>query len=224
KPFSTPYSPVEHNATLCQSSFAVSVINERTVSTTAFAADAADDKPRALIIAAPRCCTVWINVSFNHFSSPITSFAARPLIFAFNSEQIFPFHPRFARHATDEQGPIHIAKSVVEVRRRRDRFQQGKCAIVQLHGHALEGGERVRNFDERKRDRLIRPEHGAGGNSENERVTDLSGRAGNDDFDGRSHVLTKPRITRDGTRNFRAAIEEQVREIALRACFFYPNG
>src|SRR6266481_2955117 len=58
KPFSTPYSPVEHNATLCQFPFGVSVINERTVSTTAFAADAADDKPRALIIAAPRCCTV----------------------------------------------------------------------------------------------------------------------------------------------------------------------
>src|SRR5207244_9516580 len=32
-------------------------------------------------------------------------------------------------------------------------------------------------------------EHGAGGNSENERVTDLSGRAGNGDFDGRSHAL-----------------------------------
>src|SRR6266550_1451306 len=80
KPFSTPYSPLEQSATLCQSLSGVSVINERTVSTTAFAADAADDKPRALIIAAPRCCTVWINVSFNHLSSPITSFAARPLI------------------------------------------------------------------------------------------------------------------------------------------------
>src|SRR4029077_1444573 len=57
-PFSTPYSPVEHKATLCQSSFGASVINERTVSTTAFAADAADESPRALIIAAPRCCTV----------------------------------------------------------------------------------------------------------------------------------------------------------------------
>jgi len=31
-------------------------------------------------------------------------------------------------------------------------------------------------------------------------------------------------MTRDETRNFRAAIEEQVREIALRACFFYPHG
>jgi hypothetical protein len=31
-------------------------------------------------------------------------------------------------------------------------------------------------------------------------------------------------MTRDETRNFRAPIEEQVREIALRPCFFYPNG
>src|SRR2546429_337246 len=81
-PFSTPYSPVEHNATLCQSSFGVSVINEHTVSTTAFAADAADERPRALMIAAPRCCTVVMKSCFSHASSPITLFAARPLIFA----------------------------------------------------------------------------------------------------------------------------------------------
>src|SRR5437899_9144699 len=41
-PLSTPYSPVEHNATLCQSSFGVSVINENTVSTNVFVAEASD--------------------------------------------------------------------------------------------------------------------------------------------------------------------------------------
>src|SRR5947208_7028832 len=64
KPFSTPYSPVEHNATLCQSSFGVSVINKPTVATTAFAAHDAADEPRALMIATPLCCTVCINVTF----------------------------------------------------------------------------------------------------------------------------------------------------------------
>src|SRR5437660_12109476 len=80
KPFSTPYSPVEHNATLCQSSFGVSVINERTVSTTAFMADAADDRLRALIIVAPRCCTGCINCSFNHFSLLFNSLLACSII------------------------------------------------------------------------------------------------------------------------------------------------
>jgi hypothetical protein len=71
---------------------------------------------------------------------------------------------------------------------------------------------------------LLRPKHCPGSNSENQRITDLTGRSGDCYFNGRSHVLTKPRMTGDETRNFRAAIEEQVREIALRACFFYPNG
>ena len=52
------------------------------MSITAFAADAADERPRALMIAAPRCCTVGMKSSLSHASSPITSFAARPLIFA----------------------------------------------------------------------------------------------------------------------------------------------
>src|SRR5438105_13678265 len=66
KPFSTPYSPVEHNATLCQSSLGGAVINERTVSTTALAADAAGERPRASMIAAPRCCTVVTKLPFSH--------------------------------------------------------------------------------------------------------------------------------------------------------------
>ena len=46
------------------------------------AAEPADENPRALIIAAPRCCTVAMKSSFNHFSSPITSFAGRLSILA----------------------------------------------------------------------------------------------------------------------------------------------
>ena len=40
------------------------------------------DAPRALMIAAPRCCTVAIKSPFNHASSVITSVAACPSIFA----------------------------------------------------------------------------------------------------------------------------------------------
>ena len=60
----------------------VSVVRLRTVSTTAFAAEAAEEEPRALMIAAPRCCTAGMKVSFSHSSSLITLSAFLPSIFA----------------------------------------------------------------------------------------------------------------------------------------------
>ena len=47
---------------LTQSPAAVPSAQSRTWSIAAFAADAADDAPRASMIAAPRCCTVGMNV------------------------------------------------------------------------------------------------------------------------------------------------------------------
>src|SRR5258708_17918458 len=76
------YLPREHTATLCQSLAGVSLVSEHRASTTALAAEPAEESPRALITAAPRCCTEAMKSSFNHFSSSITSFAGRPLILA----------------------------------------------------------------------------------------------------------------------------------------------
>ena len=45
---------------------------ERTLSSAALAAEAADDAPRALITAAPRLATVGMNVSENQAASVIT--------------------------------------------------------------------------------------------------------------------------------------------------------
>ena len=50
---------------------------------TALAAEAAEEAPRALIIAAPRLPTVSRNVVLSQFSSLITSVTFLPLIFAF---------------------------------------------------------------------------------------------------------------------------------------------
>src|SRR5207302_353067 len=49
RPASTSYSPFAQTATLCQSPSGVGVTSERTVSTTAFAAEAADERARAAI-------------------------------------------------------------------------------------------------------------------------------------------------------------------------------
>ena len=54
---------------LTQSPAAVPCAQSRTWSTAAFAADAADDAPRASMILAPRCCTVGMYVSAIHAAS-----------------------------------------------------------------------------------------------------------------------------------------------------------
>ena len=92
--------------------------------------------------------------------------------------------PGFARDAADEQGPVHVAKAFVEIGRRGDAFEQRKGAIVQLHHDAFEGAEGGRNFNERQADRLVGTEHRPGGNAKKKRVSDLTGRAGDGDFDG----------------------------------------
>jgi len=53
-----PYSPELATATDVQSPGAVAVRSDTTVSIAALAADAADEAPRASMIAAPRFCTV----------------------------------------------------------------------------------------------------------------------------------------------------------------------
>ena len=68
--------------------------------------------------------------------------------FAVDAEQIPAFHPGFARNAADEQRPVHIAKSFIEIGRGRDAFEEREGAIVQFHDDALERAERRRDFDQ----------------------------------------------------------------------------
>ena len=66
--------------------------------------------------------------------------------FAVDAEQIAALHPGFARNAADEQRPVHVAKSFVEIGRRRDSLEERKRAIMQFHDDALERAERRSGF------------------------------------------------------------------------------
>src|SRR5262245_1077196 len=68
---------------LKQSPAGVGLEAERRLSIAAFAAEAADDAPRALITAAPRLATVGMNVSASHAASLMTWGAGFPPIVAF---------------------------------------------------------------------------------------------------------------------------------------------
>jgi len=58
---------------------------------------------------------------------------------------------------------------------------------MQLHHHAIERPERTWNFNEMQRERLVWPEHFAGGDPKNQRVTNLPGGTGHGDFKRRLH-------------------------------------
>ena len=65
-----------------------------------------------------------------------------------------------------------------------DALEQRKRAVVQLHHHAAERGQGGFDFNQVEDDGLIRAEHRAGGDAEQEGITDLAGGAGNCDSNG----------------------------------------
>ena len=75
--------------------------------------------------------------------------------------------PALRGTAADEQRPVHAPKAFVEIRRGHDAFEQRERAVVQFHAHAAERGQGwFRDFDEMQNDRLVRAEHRAGGDAE----------------------------------------------------------
>src|SRR6266478_6662030 len=84
---------------------------------------------------------IGCGISFDRLTLPDENFAI-------NSEQILPLHAGLARDAANQQRPVDIAESLIEISRGHNRFEQWKGAIVQLHHHAIEGPKRSRNFDQ----------------------------------------------------------------------------
>ena len=64
------------------SPIAVGVVSARTESTMPLAAEAAEEAPRALMMAAPRVCTSGMKLPLSQASLPITSAADLPPICA----------------------------------------------------------------------------------------------------------------------------------------------
>ena len=106
---------------------------------------------------------------------------------AVDPEQILTFHARLTWHASDQQCPIRVAKTFIEVGRRYHRFQERERAIVQFHDDAFERPEHSRDLYQMKSERLIGPEHLAGGDAKQKRVTNVPGGAGHSDFNRSFH-------------------------------------
>ena len=103
--------------------------------------------------------------------------------FAVRAEQILALHAGLARRGADEQAPVHVLETFVEIAGGDDAFEQRERAVLDLHHRALESFQDFRHvhFDEVEDDGLVRPEHFAGGDAEQEGITDLAGGAGDCD-------------------------------------------
>ena len=80
---------------------------------------------------------------------------------AVDAQQVFALHARLARHAADQQRPIHAAKSLLDTGGGHDTFQQREAAVFQLHDQALQRGHGGLNLDQVQNQWLVGPEHRA---------------------------------------------------------------
>ena len=78
---------------------------------------------------------------------------------------------------------------LVRVGRADRSVQQRERAVVELHGHALEGTQRGLDLEQLEDDGLVGPEHAAGGDAKQQAVADLAGGAGNGHANGGFHAL-----------------------------------
>src|SRR5262249_29406985 len=108
-----------------------------------------------------------------------------------------------AWNAPDQQGPVDVAKAVIQICRRQDGFEQRKCAIVQFHNHSLECTQDSWNLNQMKAQRLIGPEHLPGSNTKQKRVTNQSGGTCDSDFNRSFHVAISHKQLAEKSRSVR---------------------
>ena len=104
-------------------------------------------------------------------------------------EQVGALHSRPARAGADEQADVAALEGGLGVVEDVDLAQQREGAVVELHRGALGGGDRVGDLEQAQLDGGIGSEHLAAGDAEEQGVADLTGGAGDGDFDGGAHVF-----------------------------------
>ena len=108
---------------------------------------------------------------------------------AVDRQQVGALHPRLAGHGADEQRVVGVAERGVRVVGLHDALEERERAILQLHRDPAECVERRRDLEELEDDGLIRPQHLAGRDTEQEAVSDLPGGAGDGHANGCRHAL-----------------------------------
>src|SRR5690606_1174110 len=102
-------------------------------------------------------------------------------------QQVLALHARATRTGTDQQGEVGILECDFRVVGLHDAGEQRERAIFQFHGDAFQRFQCRGDFQQLQDNRLVRAEHGAGGNAEQQGIADLAGGTGNGNAYGSFH-------------------------------------
>ena len=67
---------------------------------------------------------------------------------AVDAEQVLAFHALFAREGADQQCPVATLERLVRIVRNEDILEGIEAAILQLHGDAFQGRQRLGDFQQ----------------------------------------------------------------------------
>src|SRR5439155_10899303 len=95
-----------------------------------------------------------------------------------DAKKIFALHALLARHTSNQQRPIHPAKTFIEIGGGHHSLEQRECAIIQFHDYSLERWQSRLNFDQVQNYRLAGAEHCSRSDSEQQGIANLTGRTG----------------------------------------------
>ena len=103
---------------------------------------------------------------------------------AVGGQQVGTFHALGARTGTNQQADVGVLEGDVRVVGGNHAGEQREGAVFQFHHHALDGLLGLRQVEQLKDDRLVFAEHFAGGDAEQQAITDLTGGTGNGNAHG----------------------------------------
>lgn len=94
--------------------------------------------------------------------------------FAVDVQQITTFHTCLARNGAYKHAPVGAFEAFCEVAGGNDFVDERECTVLEFHNNALKCVHGGFDFDQAKVDGLVCAQHGAGSDTEKERVGDLA--------------------------------------------------
>ena len=94
---------------------------------------------------------------------------------AVDIQQVLAFHTGLAGNGAYQQAPVGAGERFIRIAGRDNFINQRERGVTQLHHQPFQSIHGRGNFQQAQVDRLIRPQHAAGGNTEQKGIGNLAG-------------------------------------------------